>query len=117
MSMQSDNWLRQDDFSAKVTRGEDGLVIVSLAGQFDLSTAEDLRESLVSPEVLGAPRVRVDLSEVTFLDSSGIGLLVSACKRVRSAGGTFSASSGGGPARRILEVAGLIEYLHVEEVV
>lgn len=115
--MQGVNWSRQDDFSAKVTRGGDGLVVVSLAGQFDLSTAEDLRESLVSSAVLGAPRVRVDLSEVTFLDSSGIGLLVSACKRVRSAGGTFSASCGDGPARRILEVAGLIEYLHVEEVV
>ena len=113
--MQSDNWLRQDDFSAKVTRRDDGLVIVSLAGQFDLSTAEDLRESLVSSEVLGASRVRVDLGEVTFLDSSGIGLLVSACKRVRSAGGRFSASCGNGPARRILEVAGLVEYLHVED--
>ena len=116
MTIQGDSWFRQDDFSAKVTRGDNGFVVVCLAGQFDLSTAEDLRESLASSQVLDAPRVRVDLGEVTFLDSSGIGLLVGACKRVRSAGGTFSTSCGDGPARRILEVAGLIEYLQVEDV-
>ena len=91
------------------------MVVVSLAGQFDLSTAEDLRERLVDSKVLDAPQVRVDLGAVTFLDSSGIGLLVGACKRVRRAGGTFSACCGTGPARRILEVAGLIDYLQVED--
>ena len=114
MAIQGESWFRQDDFSTKVTPGDDASVIVSLAGEFDLSTAEDLRECLVRSEVLDASRVQVDLSEVTFLDSSCIGLVVAACKRVRSAGGTFSVRCGAGPARQTLEVSGLVGYLQVE---
>lgn len=50
----SDNWFRQDDFSAKVSRDDDGTSIVTLAGEFDLSTAAELRECLAAPEVLDA---------------------------------------------------------------
>jgi anti-sigma B factor antagonist len=118
MAPDGDNWFRVDNFSAHVTSGDDGSVIVSLAGEFDLSTAEDLRETLVRSEVLDAPQVRIDLSGLTFLDSTGIGLLVAACKRVRNAGGTFSVNCGLGPVpRQVLEAAGLIEYLDVEDAV
>jgi len=106
---------RQDDSCTQVRRGADGSMEVTLAGEFDLSTAADLRECLVRPEVIDAERIRVDLTRVSFLDSSIIGLLVAACKRVRNAGGSFSVDCGTGPARRVLEISGLIEYLQVEE--
>jgi anti-anti-sigma factor len=115
MDAQSDNWSRQDDFSAKITPGDDGSVAVSLAGKFDLATAEDLRECLVRPEVLDAVRVRVDLSAVTFLDSPCIGVLVSACKWAQSAGGTFSVRCGVGPSLQVLEVCGLVEFFAVQK--
>jgi anti-sigma B factor antagonist len=111
----SDNWFRQDNFSARVAlQDEDGSVVVALAGEFDLATAEDLRECLVRSEVVEAPQVLVDLKAVTFLDFSSVGLLVSACRRVRSTGGTFSVSCGEGMAGRILEVSGFVDYLDVE---
>jgi anti-sigma B factor antagonist len=96
-----------------VSRHGDGSVMVTLAGEFDLSTAADLRERFVSPEVFDAEHVQVDLTSVSFLDSSSIGILVSACKRIRSTGGAFSVICGDGVARRVLEVSGLIEYLQV----
>jgi anti-sigma B factor antagonist len=117
MALQSDNdtWFRQDDFLAEVHPGAEGSVTVTLAGEFDLATAADLRACLTRSEVLDAERIHVDLTRVTFLDSSSIGLLVAACKRVRTAGNTFSVGCSTGPARRILEIAGLIEYLQVED--
>ena len=72
----NDNWFRKDDFSTHVSEADDGSIRVMLAGEFDLSTAADLRACLVRPDVLGAKRMQVDLRRVTFLDSSSIGVLV-----------------------------------------
>lgn len=102
------------DFTAEV-RDEDGATVLSLAGELDLSTAGALREVLVLPEVLNAPVVRVDLTRVEFLGSLGISVLVSACKRVRDAGGMFSVICGEGMVRRVIEISGLVEYLGVGE--
>jgi anti-anti-sigma factor len=93
-----------------------GTAIVTLAGEFDLARAEELRECLVQPEVLSARVVRVDLSRVSFLDSVIIGLLVSVCKKVRKAGSSFSVVCDiEGIARSVFEIDGLLEYLEVEE--
>jgi anti-sigma B factor antagonist len=109
----NDNWFRKDDFSTHVSEGDDGSVKVSLAGEFDLSTAADLRACLVRPEVLGAKKVQVDLVRVTFFDSSSIGVLVAACKHVRSTGGAFGVICNDGPALRVLEISGLVDYFGV----
>jgi anti-sigma B factor antagonist len=101
------------EFTAEV-RDDDGATVLTLAGEIDLSSAGALREVLVLPEVLNAPTVRIDLSKVEFLGSTGVGLLVTACKRIRNSGGTFSLICGQGESRRVLEISGLIEYLEVE---
>jgi anti-anti-sigma factor len=93
-----------------------GTAVVVLAGEFDLSRAEELREQLASPEVLAASAVRVDLTEVEFLESVTIGLIVTACKRVRAGGGSFSVICGPqGIARKVFVLDGLLEYLDVQE--
>jgi anti-sigma B factor antagonist len=109
----NDNWFREADFSTHVRDGDDGTTEVILAGEFDLSTASDLRECLVRPEVLEAKRVQIDLTEVTFLDSSSIGLLIATCKRVRTAGAGFGVTCGSGPALRVLQISGLEDYFEV----
>ena len=109
----NDNWFREADFSTQVRDSGDGTTEVILAGEFDLSTASDLRECLVRPEVLEAKRVQIDLADVTFLDSSSIGLLIATCKRVRSGGAAFAVTCGSGPALRVLQISGLEAYFEV----
>ena len=82
---------------------------------FDLATAETLRESLVYLDLDGGLDVRMDLTGLDFLDSSGISVVVSVCKRVRASGGTFAGVCDGGLVRRALEVTGLVEYLQLDE--
>ena len=115
MAIQGDNdsWFRKDDFSTHVSEGDDGSLKVILAGEFDLSTAADLRACLVRPDVVGAKQIQVDLRRVTFLDSSSIGVLVAACKHVRSTGGAFEVICDEGPALRVLQISGLIDYFGV----
>ena len=60
---------------ATVTASDEGTVI-HLAGELDMSTVETLRRA-VQTELLGFPgRVVVDLSELTFCDSLGLGTLL-----------------------------------------
>ena len=74
-------------------------------------------ETLASPAVLGAATVRVDLTQVTFMDSCTIGILVSACKRVRPRGppSLWSAVKAR-PRGRLVEISGLLDLFNVEEV-
>jgi anti-sigma B factor antagonist len=72
-----------DDIFQVTVEERAGIPVVRAAGEVDVSTAPTLREQLVDlPE--GTPRVIVDLSEVTFLDSTGLGVLVAGQKRLRS---------------------------------
>lgn len=68
-----------------LTSDRQGVPVVWAAGEIDVSTAPRLREHLTAlpPE---ATRVVVDLSEVTFLDSTGLGVLVAGWKRCEENG-------------------------------
>jgi anti-anti-sigma factor len=114
MALHEENSSNQADLGPDVCVS-DGAALVTLAGELDLSTAEELREQLAHPEVLSARAVRVDLSRVSFLDSVIIGVIVTACKRVRAAGSSFSVvCDREGIARNVFEIDGLVEYLQVE---
>jgi anti-anti-sigma factor len=90
--------------------------VVVLAGDFDLSRAEELREQLARPEVLRAGAVRLDLTRVDFLESVTIGLIVASCKRARAGGSSFSVvCDPQGMARKVFSLDGLLEYLDVVE--
>ncbi len=103
-------------FAAEVRTEADQTRLVLLSGEIDLASAEALREVFVSSRIMNASALRVDLTGVTVLGSVGISVLISACKRVRASGGTFSIVCGRDMCRRVLEISGLIEYLEVEDV-
>jgi anti-sigma B factor antagonist len=92
----------------------DDRVVVSFSGELDIACAGEIRERLAQSEVLDAPTVQFDLSDATFIDSSAIGVLVTACKRVRENGGTCFVRCEVGTISRTLEIAGLSEYFSVQ---
>ncbi len=119
MALQTENRLGQADFVPDLSVSDlsvsEGVALVTLAGELDLSRAEELREKLAHPEVLSARVVRVDLNRVSFVDSVIIGVIVSACKRMRAAGCSFSVVCAlEGIPRRVFEIDGLVEYLQLE---
>lgn len=60
---------------------------VALDGEIDVYTAPRLKEELVSVVESGCPNVIVDMEKVGFIDSSGLGVLVSALRRARERDG------------------------------
>lgn len=69
------------------TRTVAGHMVLEVGGEIDVYTAPQLRERLVSMVDGGARRVVVDLGRVEFLDSTGLGVLVGALKRLRGVSG------------------------------
>jgi anti-sigma B factor antagonist len=61
--------------------------VVAVAGEIDLATAPHLRERLDARLDAGASSLIVDLRGTTFLDSTGLGVLVNVLKRCREGGG------------------------------
>jgi anti-anti-sigma factor len=86
-------------------------VVVAVAGEVDMATAPELRTCLDALE----GRVVVDLAEVTFLDSSGMGALVVARKRLLDLGGDLVVRAPQPHVRHVLEVTGLTELLEDAE--
>ena len=83
--------------------------IVRLHGELDVASADGLANSLV--EIAGSTLV-VDLSDLTFMDSSGIGALVRARNRIRTGGrGELMLTRPGAIVRTALEIVGLDAWI------
>jgi len=80
--------------------------IVVLKGDVDLESSPAAREVLLK-SVEGAGKVLVDLSRVTYIDSSGVASLVEALQAAKRNGGRFALVAASDPTRRVLELARL----------
>ncbi|MEY2473693.1 MAG: anti-sigma factor antagonist [Actinomycetota bacterium] len=67
------------DFGVAVS-SEGGVTVVAVRGELDLDTAETFASALSDGVRSGQPEVRVDMSGVTFIDSSGLRCLIGAYK-------------------------------------
>ena len=86
---------------------EDGTSVIRLSGELDMVTAESVR-SVVEAALTGeSDRLVFDISELEFMDSSGIALLVSATRKVRKVEVRHPTPI----VRRLIELTGLTEIL------
>jgi anti-anti-sigma factor len=94
-------------FRATVADLGNGVGLVSISGELDLFVQPEVRDSLAAADELGVRTVVVDLSGVSFIDSTICGLLVGEAKRRRGGGGDLVLVTNGPPTSRVLEVAGI----------
>lgn len=69
------------------TDQSDGICTIVVSGEIDVYTAPQLKESLVAQIEAGCSRVVVDMNGVGFIDSSGLGVLVSGLRRAKERDG------------------------------
>nr|WP_296068638.1 STAS domain-containing protein [uncultured Actinoplanes sp.] len=86
----------------------DGLVIATLTGEVDLDRADDVRDSLATAAAEpGCRYLRVDVSRLDFIDSYGLGALVSARNSAAAKGVTLTLAEPSPPVRKAIDVTGL----------
>ena len=90
-----------------------GATIVQLAGELDLYNADEVRAALTTAIAAGPDRVIVDMSQVEFIDSTALGVLIEARSKLGRGGLTLAAPQI--ETRRALQVSGLDRHLPVHE--
>jgi anti-sigma B factor antagonist len=89
--------------------------VVRVRGELDLSTSEALRSALEQSFSEGTPRVAVDLSEVAFMDSSSLGVLVAVMKRAQEADGELRLVGVQGSPAKVIALTGLDSVFRIED--
>lgn len=95
--------------------------LLRMRGEVDVAVVEELRDRLGAQSARGTdlaavlPRVRVvDMSEVTFADSSAVGLLAGLVMALQPGDGPLAVRGVGPMLETLLEVTGLLPHLVVE---
>ncbi len=87
------------------------VVVLALDGRLDLVSAQTLRTAVTETLTAGARHVVVDLADVAFLDSSGLGAMVAGLKAVRERGGELRIAAPGEQALTVLGITRLERVL------
>ena len=93
-----------------------GAAIVRLGGELDLYNAPEVREALANASSESPERVVVDLSEVDFIDSTALGVLIEARSKLPNKN-AFLLAAPRLETRRALEISGLHRHFAVHETV
>lgn len=85
--------------------------VVGVSGELDVSRVEQLGQELRRAKESDAERILLDLTGVTFIDSSGIRLLIQATERSREGRDRLRLRPVQGQVRRVLEMTGMLDRL------
>jgi anti-anti-sigma factor len=91
------------------------LVRVCPVGELDLATVDQVRDSIEGFKGAGFRRIVLDLRGVTFMDSTGVRLVLEAHASSRADGWDFGLIEGSGEVQRVLELAGVRSRLRFVE--
>ena len=99
-----------------VTESSDPPGIV-LTGEIDITCSPTLRSigERLADALAAGDRLPVDVAEVTFIDSSGVGALVAVRNAASASGGSLVLRNLSQPVRRLLELSGLVSSFSIEE--
>jgi anti-sigma B factor antagonist len=95
-----------------ITEGERVRLVVS--GELDLLAAPHLRSALLEAGRHDGATIDLDLSAVTFIDSTGISVILQAWQRANAAGGRLVLGAASPVVARVIEATGLSELLAVD---
>ncbi len=94
----------------------DGAIVIHLVGELDLYNAPEVRTALLGLVAEQPERLVVDLSEVDFVDSTALGVLIEARTKLENRQ-TFLLAAPGLETHRALAISGLDQHLAVHETV
>jgi anti-sigma B factor antagonist len=91
--------------------------VLSVRGEVDVATAPQLRERMVDLVSQGSAKIILDLGDVGFLDSTGLGVIVGCLKRARANDGDIVLVCDQRPILKVLEITGLTTVFGVHATV
>ena len=96
----------------RIDRHDDPATVV-LHGELDITTLPQAERAVEAAEEAAPPVLVLDLSELEYVDSSGVRLVLLADGRARADGRRLPVRLGGGLARRVFDLLGLLDRLEL----
>ena len=91
---------------------DDGLAVITPRGELDVAATPALEDALAkAAETLDLQGIVIDLSQLEFMDSSGLRVLVLADQRLRGQGVRFALVPGGEPVHRVFELTRMTDRM------
>ena len=111
MSLTDGRCASVQDFKVDIIGPDGDCAVLQITGDLDAYTAPFLRDRMRDLTTVGVVHVIADLRRVDFLDSTGLGVLVGALKRVREHGGSLTPVINSTRILHILRITGLTRVL------
>ena len=92
-----------------------GYAVVSVSGEIDLESAAQLSEHALTAAREVSPNIVLDLSRVTFMDSTGLQVLIAVKRRAELAGGSLALVGVARAVMKVLTVTGLRETFTITD--
>ena len=103
------------DMFSVATERAGGVGVVVLVGEVDIYTAPRFKEAMLELLDAGVGKLVVDLSAVTFIDSTALGVLIGGLRRVHDAGGVMAVVVATPAVQRVLTITGLDRVFSVHD--
>ena len=87
--------------------------VVTAAGEIDAATADTVADAVAGALADGYQQVLLDFARVTFIDSTGLGMLVKSHRAAETAGARFAVVHPTPQTRKLIRVLGLDQLLHI----
>jgi anti-sigma B factor antagonist len=97
------------------TKGSNGVVVVQVEGQLIVGNRHELKDLVQAALERGDRRLLIDFSGTGYIDSSGLGALVSISKRIREVGGELRLSGLNDDLRSLFELTKLDTLFAITE--
>ncbi|MDZ5474575.1 anti-sigma factor antagonist [Bacillus sp. 31A1R] len=91
----------------------DHSVEAKVSGEIDVYTAPKVRETLFPISEREGITLRVDLTDVSYMDSTGLGVFVGIFKNIRAHNGTFQLRGLSDRLKRLFEITGLADIIDI----
>jgi len=99
------------------TTEQDGTTVLAAHGEIDVATAPQLRQQIVEVASASSDPLVIDLEGVDFLDSTGLGVLVSGLKRFRTLGSDVLLVATRPRILKVFEITGLTQVFSIHQTV
>lgn len=97
------------------SRSVNNYVLLEVTGEVDVNTAPSLREALLEQTLGENFNIIVDLSKVSFLDSTGCGVLIGAYRRIEDNDGSFIILSPQPAVSKVFEITKLVNIFDIRD--
>ncbi len=101
------------DIKVHVRKSDGDAYVVELAGEIDVYTSPKVKEAMTELIDQGHYHFIMNLEKVRYIDSTGLGVLISALKRVREFGGSVSLVCTNPQIKKIFDITGLVKIFGI----